>query len=234
MLRAASATTYVAAVGAAVVLATALIMRGARRPGQRTLWYLVFFAAGAVGAAVLIFFQDAIFSLLGRSDDVSGRQHIWEAVLQRAWQHPVVGWGFTTPWLPWEPEFDHWIVDHSLTVFMAHSVWIDVFFQLGFVGVAIIAVIYVGYMWRAWFFAVDRPRWDLKADRPYSALTLLPLLIGAVVLVQSVSESRPLMEWGWLLIVMLGFKIKQAPLIGVGAEEQSLAMERGEMPKRTP
>jgi hypothetical protein len=42
------------------------------------------------------------------------------------------------------------------------------------------------------------------------------------------------MEWGWLLIVLLGFKIKQAPLIGVGAAEQSLAMERGEMPKRTP
>jgi O-antigen ligase len=234
MLRAASATTYVAAAGAVVVLATALIMRTAKRPGQRTLWYVIFFVAGVAGAAVLIFFQDALFSLLGRSDDVSGRQHIWDAVLERAWQHPVVGWGFTTPWLPWEPEFDHWIVDHGLTVFMAHSVWIDVFFQLGFIGVAIIAVLYVAYMWRAWFFAVDRPRWDLKADRPYSALTLLPLLIGAVVLVQSVSESRPLMEWGWLLIVLLGFKIKQAPLIGVGAAEQSLAMERGEMPKRTP
>lgn len=233
LLRAASATTYVAAAGAVVVLATALIMRTAKRPGQRTLWYLVFLAAGAVGATLLIFFQDALFALLGRSDDVSGRQHIWDAVLERAWQHPIVGWGFTTPWLPWEPEFDHWIVDHSLTVFMAHSVWIDVFFQLGFIGVAIIAILYVAYMWRAWFFAVDRPRWDLKADRPYSALTLLPLLVGAVVLVQSVTESRPLMEWGWLLIVMLGFKIKQAPLVGVGAAEQSLAMERGEMPKRT-
>ena len=87
-------------------------------------------------------------------------------------------------------------------------------------------------MWRAWFFAVDRPRWVLVADRPYSALTLLPLLIGAVVLVQSVSESRPLMEWGWLLIVLLAFKIKQSPVIGVGAAEQSLAMERGEMPKQ--
>lgn len=231
-VRAASATTYLAAAGAAIVLATALLMRTARRPGQRTRWYLVFFTAAAAGGVLLIVFQDSLFALLGRSDDVSGRQHIWEAVLERAWQHPVVGWGFSTPWLPWEPEFQGWIVDHSLTVFMAHSVWIDVFFQLGFVGVALIAVLYVAFMWRSWFFAVDRPRWDLEADRPYSAITLLPLLIGAVVLVQSVSESRPLMEWGWFLVVLLAFKIKQAPLVGVGPTEQSLAIERGEMPKQ--
>jgi len=233
-VRAASATTYVAAAGALAVLATALIMRTARRPGQRTVWYVVFFGVGAGVAALLVTFQDALFRLLGRSGDASGREHIWDAVLERAWQHPVVGWGYTTPWLPWEPKFDHWIVDHSLTVFMAHSVWVDVFFQLGFIGVALIGLFYLAYMWRAWFFAVDRPRWDLVADRPYSAITLLPLLIGAVILVQSVSESRPLMEWGWLLIVLFAFKIKQSPLVGVGATEQSLAMERGEMPKRVP
>src|SRR5690606_2996670 len=100
---------------------------------------------------LLVTFQDALFRLLGRSGDASGREHIWDAVLERAWQHPVIGWGYTTPWLPWEPKFDHWIVDHGLTVFMAHSVWIDVFFQLGFIGVALIGLFYLAYMWRAWF-----------------------------------------------------------------------------------
>jgi len=232
LVRAASATSYLAAAGVLVVLATALLIRTARRPGARTKWYVAYAVVGVGGAVTLWSFRDALFRLVGRSDDLSGRQRIWEAVLERAGRHPVVGWGYTTPWLPWEPEFDRWIVDHGFTVFMAHSVWIDVLFQLGAVGVAIIALLYLGYMWRSWFFAVDRPRWDLAADRPYSAITLLPVLIGAVVLVQGVAESRPLMEWGWLMVVMLAFKIKQSPLVGVGPAEQGLAMERGEAPGR--
>ena len=38
--------------------------------------------------------------------------------------------------------------------------------------------------------------------------------------------------WGWLFLVMLGAKIKQAPHIGVGPAEQSLAIERGEPTQR--
>ncbi len=233
LVRAQSATAYLAAGAVALVLATALLMRTARRPGERTRWYVLYAAVGVVATALLWLFHDAILSMLGRSDDLTGRQAIWDAVLERAWQHPVVGWGFSTPWLPWEPAFDGWIVDHDLTVFMAHSVWLDVFFQLGFVGVAIMALLYLAYIWRSWFFAVDRPRWDLKADRPYSAITLLPTLVGTVLLVQGVSESRPLMEWGWFLIVLLAFKIKQSPHVGEGPAEQTLAIERGELPRRT-
>jgi hypothetical protein len=33
-----------------------------------------------------------------------------------------------------------------------------------------------------------------------------------------------------MLLVLLGAKIKQAPLIGVGPAEQSMAIERGEAP----
>lgn len=231
MVRAGSATSYLAAAAAAVVLATVLLMRTARRPGQRTKWYLLYAGVGLAAAGVLWFGRDTVFGLLGRSDDLTGRQRIWDAVLERAWQHPVIGWGYSTPWLPWEPAFDGWIIDHDLTVFMAHNMWLDVFFQLGFIGVALICLVYLAFLWRSWFFAVDRPRWDLRADRPYSALTLFPTLLGAVLLVQGIAESRPLMEWGWMLLVLLAFKIKQSPHLGEGPQEQSLAIERGEMPR---
>ncbi|MFT4221265.1 MAG: O-antigen ligase family protein [Microbacterium sp.] len=228
LYRAQSATAYLAAAAAAVVLASALAMRTAQRPGQRTRWYLVYLVVGAGGGAAAWLLRDTVAGFLGRSADLTGREEIWAAVLERAWEHPVIGWGFSTPWLPWESGFDRWIIDHDLTVFMAHSMWLDVFFQLGFVGVGLMALLWLAYVWRAWFFAVDRPRWDLKADRPYSALTLLPTLVGAVLLVQGVSESRPLMEWGWLLVVLFSFKIKQSPHVGVGPTEQTLAIERGE------
>jgi exopolysaccharide production protein ExoQ len=113
-------------------------------------------------------------------------------------------------------------------VMQAHNMWIDVFFQLGLVGVFLMAVVYLAFIWRSWFFAVDRPRWDLRADRPYSPLTLLPTLLGAILLVQGLAESSPLLLWGWLFVVMLGFKIKQSPHIGEGAAEARIAIERGE------
>ena len=99
----------------------------------------------------------------------------------------------------------------------------------GVVGVFLLGFAYLAFVWRSWFFAVDRPRWDLRADRPYSALTLLPTLTAAVLLVQGLAETAPLMGWGWMLMILLGSKIKQSPHIGEGPAEQRLAIERGEL-----
>ncbi len=232
MVRANSATAWLAAIGVVIVLATALAMRSATRPGERTRWYVLYAVVGIGGGLTVWLLRDVLFSSLGRSSDLTGREQIWDTVLAKAGEHPVIGWGYATPWLPWDPAFDSWIVDHDLTVFHAHSVWVDVFFQLGAIGLVLIVCVFLALTWRTWFFAVDRPRWDLRRDRPYSALTLLPTLTVTVLLVQSVVESRPLMEWGWLFIALFAFKIKQSPHIGQGPTEERIAIERGEMPKQ--
>ncbi|MGP3535438.1 O-antigen ligase family protein [Microbacterium sp. RD1] len=230
LVRAGSATSYLAVVAVAVVLGTVLLMRTARRPGERTRWYVLYAVVGLGGATAVWFGRDLLFTALGRSADLTGRESIWEQVLERASQHPVIGWGFATPWLPWDPHFDGWIIDHGETVMQAHSMWLDAFLQLGVVGVILLAGAYLAFVWRAWFFAVDRPRFDLRADRPYSPVTLLPTLVATLLLVQGVTESGPLLVWGWMLFVLFAFKIKQAPLVGVGKAEQRLAIERGEQP----
>ncbi|KTS06462.1 O-antigen ligase family protein [Microbacterium testaceum] len=227
-VRAGSATALVSAAFVALVLATVLVMRTARRPGERTRWYVLYAVVGLGGGAALWFGRDTVFGLLGRGADLTGREGIWADVLARAAERPFTGWGFSTPWIASEPLIDGWIVDHGQTVVQAHSVWIDVFFQLGGVGVVLLALVYLAYLWRSWFFAIDRPRWDLRADRPYSPLTLLPTLIGALLVVQGLTESGPLLLWGWMFVVLFGAKIKQAPLVGVGPAEQSIAIERGE------
>lgn len=227
-IRAGSATAYLSAAAVVVVLTTVLLMRTVRRPGGRTRYYVAYAGVALIGAGALWFGRDAIFGLLGRSSDLTGRESIWQAVLARAVEHPVIGWGFATPWLPWDPAFDRWIVDHDQTVMQAHNMWIDVFLQLGIIGVLLVAGIFVSFIWRSWFFAIDRPRWDLRADRPYSPLTLLPTLIATVLLVQGLAESGPLLLWGWLFIVMLSAKVAQSPLVGVGPAETSLAIERGD------
>ncbi|MFE1645640.1 O-antigen ligase family protein [Microbacterium sp. P01] len=228
LVRASSATTYLAAAAVAVVLVTVLLMRSAVRPGQRTKFYVAYAAVGIGGGIALWLWRDAIFTVFGRSADLTGRERIWDAVLARATERPLTGWGFATPWLAGDPAFDGWIVDHGQTVMQAHNMWIDVFLQLGAVGLLILIGLYLAFLWRAWFFAVDRPRWDLRADRPYSHLSLLPTLLVTVLLVQGFAESGPLLLWGWMFVVMFAFKIKQSPHVGVGPAEQRLAIERGE------
>lgn len=227
-VRAGSATASVAAAFVLLVLGTVLVMRTARRPGERTRWYLLYAAIGLGAGSALWFGREAIFGVLGRGADLLGREGVWADVLRRANERPFAGWGFSTPWIPTEPLIDGWIVERGQTVVQAHSVWLDVFLQLGVVGVALFAAVYLAYLWRSWFFAVDRPRWDLRDDRPFSPLTLLPTLIGALLVVQGLTDSSPLALWGWMFVILFGSKIKQTPFVGHGPGEISASVEGGE------
>nr|WP_154921356.1 O-antigen ligase family protein [Microbacterium testaceum] len=227
-VRAGSPTAFIAAAFVALVLGTVLLMRTARRPGERTRWYLLYAAIGLGGGAALWLGRETVFGVLGRGADLLGREGIWADVAERAQQRPLAGWGFSTPWVPTEPLIDGWIVDHGRTVVQAHSVWLDAFLQLGAVGVVLLVLVFLAFLWRSWFFAVDRPRWDLRDDRPYSPLTLLPTLIGALLVVQALTESAPLMLWGWMFVILFGAKIKQTPFVGHGPGEISASVEGGE------
>jgi len=227
--RAGSATATVAGVAVVVVLLTVLLMRTTSRAGERTRYYIAYAAVAVAAVAAVWFGRDQLFRTLGRSSDLTGREAIWIDVWARAQEHPVLGWGFSTPWIPTEPAFDGWIVDHGVTVMQAHNMWLDAMLQLGVVGVVLLIGAYLAFIWRSWFFAVDRPRWDLVADRPYSPVTLLPTLTGAILLVQGIAESTPLLSWGWMFLVMFAFKIKQAPLVGRGPSEQRLLGEQGDL-----
>ena len=233
LVKAASATVYLSIGVVAAVLAAALIMRAAS-PRRRGRLYLVFLAVAVGGVASAVLLRDTILSLLGKGSDLTGRLEIWQAVWDRAITRPVFGNGFSSPWVPWDPAFDGWILNHGLSVFHAHDMWLDVFLQLGAVGVVLMAVAWLALTWRAWFFAVDRPRWDLDAARPYSPLSLLPLLLVAVLLVEGLAESAPIMLWGWLLLILLSFKMKAVPLIGVGVGERTPVISHGPQSRQVP
>lgn len=234
LVKAASATVYLALATALVVLVSALIARRASAPGRRRRVYLAFGALGAAGVVSAVLLRDRVLDALGKGSDLTGRVEIWEAVWRRAAERPVLGNGFASPWVPWDPAFDGWILNHGLTVFHAHNMWLDVFLQLGAVGVLVTAVMWAALLWRAWFFAVDRPRWDLDDRRPYSPLTLLPTLLTAVLLVEGLAESAPIMLWGWMLLVLLSFKIKSVPLVGVGVSERTPMISHGPQARRVP
>ena len=231
LIKAASATVYLSIAVVVAVLVAALIARATRRRG---LLYLGFALVAVVGVSTAVVLRDRLLALLGKGSDLTGRIEIWQAVWDRAITRPVLGNGFSSPWVPWDPAFDGWILNHGLSVFHAHDMWLDVFLQLGVVGVVLMAVAWLALTWRAWFFAVDRPRWDLDAERPYSPLSLLPVLLVAVLLVEGLAESAPIMLWGWLLLVLLSFKMKAVPLIGVGVGERTPVISHGPQSRQVP
>lgn len=234
LVKAASTTVYLGIAVALVVLAAALVMRAASTPRRRRSVYIVFAAVGVLGAAGAVLLRDQILELFGKSSDLTGRLEIWQAVWERAITRPVFGNGFSSPWVPWDPAFHDWIMDHGLTVFHAHDMWLDVFLQLGIVGVVVMGCAWLALLWRSWFFAVDRPRWDLDEKRPYSPLSLLPLMLTISLLFEGLAESAPIMLWGWVLLILLSFKMKAVPLIGVGVGERTPVISHGPRGRRVP
>ena len=233
LVKAASTTVYLSIAVIAVVLACALVARRVG-PARRGPLYVGFAVVMIGGIAVALLLRDQVLGLFGKSSDLTGRFDIWQTVWERAITRPVFGNGFSSPWVPWDPGFDGWIVDHGLTVFHAHDMWLDVFLQLGAVGVALMFIAWLAVTWRAWFFAVDRPRWDLDDQRPYSALSLLPLLLVTALLFEGLAESAPIMMWGWLLLILLSFKMKSVPLIGIGVGELTPVITHGPRARRMP
>lgn len=234
LVKAASTTVYLGIVAVAGVLAAALVIRATRTPAARRTAYIVFAGVGAAGTAAALLLRERLLALFGKGSDLTGRIEIWRSVWERAAARPAFGNGFSSPWVPWDPAFDGWILDHGITVFHAHSMWLDVFLQLGVAGVVLMAIAWLALTWRAWFFAVDRPRWDLEANRPYSPIALLPLLLTTSLLFEGLAESAPIMLWGWLLLILLSFKMKAVPLIGVGVSERTPVISHGPRARRVP
>lgn len=193
-LRAGSATMFVtlAAVAAAAVIVVIFRRFSSRR--ARTALYLSVAVVFLAAVTTLIVAKDALLSALGRSSDITGRTEIWGQVLTRAQTSPVFGNGYASPWLPWDPAFDGWILDHGITVFHAHNMWLDVFLQLGAIGVLLLLSIYAITGWRAWQLAIH-------SDRSVRSMT--PLLLVLTLVIQGLTESAPLMFWGWMLITVL-------------------------------
>jgi O-antigen ligase len=111
-------------------------------------------------------------------------------------------------WVPWVKPFKGLAERKGVEYLQAHNAWLDVWLQLGIIGLVILICLVVTTFGRAWIAAVDRPRFGIADTAPYSALTLLPLLVLAALIAQSAAESRLLVESGWMLLVAFCVRTK--------------------------
>jgi O-antigen ligase len=196
---------------ALVVLAALGFAAWARRAGpeRRRVVYLA--AAGAVAASValLLLSWNALLGLLGKSEDLTGRLDIWASVSALAGERPWFGWGWIGYWQPWVEPFDGLAVRNGVEYLQAHNAWLDVWMQLGVVGLVAFASIVAGALWRSWFLAVDRPMDERGRPVAYSAASLIPLLVLVALIGQSFAESRILVESGWMLLLAIAWGTKQ-------------------------
>lgn len=194
-----SATVLIAGVGVVFVLGVVLLAR--RRTGRARL--AIYGAAVAIMAAVAtvaVLLRDTLLDLVGRSDDLTGRLDIWSAVIGLAQERPWFGWGWVSYWAPWVEPFDDLVVIRGVTYLQAHNAWLDVWLQLGILGLILVAVLVLTTVARTVAWAVDAPRGDVVEP---AALRLAPVLLLAMLLVHSLAESRLLIEAGLLLLVWI-------------------------------
>lgn len=209
LVRTESATAFIATIALALALVILLAARMARTTAGRMRVYLAAATLGAVAAGIGWVMRRGILSFLGRDGDLTDRTEIWDLVFSRGAEQPVVGGGFATPWIPWDPAFSDWIVmPRGLHIIQAHSVWVDVWFQLGMVGVVLLASMYALFVWRTWVFAVRHHRGQRSEDRVTATVSLLPVAVGVIVIIQGVTESSPLLLWGWMLTVLFLAKLQ--------------------------
>lgn len=199
------ATVAVALVAVALALGFAL---WGRRVGQEHR-VPVYLAGGVLIAAVvagLVFAHEFLFSLLGKSGDLTGRGETWAKVIELAEQRPWFGWGWISYWAPWVEPFASLDKQGGIQVMSAHNAWLDVWLQLGIAGVLVFAPLVVLTLSRTWFRAVDQPRRGFGPALPYATSALWPYLLMVALVVQSLTESRILIEGGWLLLIILAVK----------------------------
>lgn len=143
--------------GAALMLATRL-QAFRRKPSAVHALILAIVLVG--GATYFMGGGAGVVHALGRKDNLSGRTDIWAAVLA-AGANPVVGAGFESFWIT--PRYMAEIVHHLAGWWdpsglnEAHNGYIEVYLDLGWVGVGMIALILIsGYRASVAAFRLDR------------------------------------------------------------------------------
>ncbi len=200
----------VAAVAVAAIVA--LIVEGKDRQLRHRIYRWVW--ASAAVAAIIVFFNRAeVFAFFGKTPDMTGRSSIWKKVLELIFERPIQGWGWISHWVPGVKPFDGLVVIDKVPYYQAHNAFLDVWLQLGAIGLLLLLILVTVTFVKLWRLGV----------RHTNPLYLWPVLVFFGLLAQNLTESRMLLEIGWVLLVLLATK----------ANDPADSLEpRGKTPKR--
>jgi hypothetical protein len=196
-------STVLIALAAVILVAVFLALIRATAGWRRGVVY----GGGAVVAlgiaAVGVFANGPILHLLGKSTELTNRIPIWTTVLDLANQRPAAGWGWVGYWVPWVKPFDHLAVFKGVTYLQAHDAWIDIYFQLGVIGLIVFGLLVLTTLGRSWLMALE------AGPRRSRLIGIFPFLVMVALIVHSIAESRLLVEICFSLLVIASIRTAQ-------------------------
>ena len=196
-------STVLIALAAVILVGVFLWLVRSTSGARRAIVYVGGAVVALAIAAVGIFANGAVLKLLGKSADFTHRTEIWQRVLPLANERPAAGWGWTGWWAPWVEPFKHLAVFKGVTYLQAHDAWIDIYFQLGVIGLIVFGLLVLTTLGRSWFMAIE------AEPRRSRLVELFPILIMVALIVHSIAESRLLVEILFALLVISAIRTAQ-------------------------
>ncbi|AWB88651.1 O-antigen ligase family protein [Salinibacterium hongtaonis] len=186
---------------ALVAVSATAILYGVRRlaPVRRRFWQVAILAGAAAAAAIAWSFRGPIVGALNGTGELEYRLNLWQRISDLIQLHPVEGWGWIGQWNPHLAPFTLFPTSIARPSTSAVNAYLDVWFQLGIVGlVAFVGVLGLAFV-RSW----------MLAARQRSVVYTWPAVVLAALLVASLAESSILIEFGWLTFVVCCVKASQ-------------------------
>lgn len=171
-------------------------------------WRRVLLSALLAGSFVTALFSnwDAVLSVLGRSEDLTGRLGLWAGLIWMAGNKPLLGYGYGGFWILGGPAQQVWdlLRVNPVDLEYAHNGYLQMLMDGGLVGVFLMLALLFSALRRAWIhFAATRDFWPLYF---FSFLALHNLAEGTFAVRNNIC---------WLLFIAILVQLTRAHLVSL-------------------
>lgn len=191
----------VIAFGTVVVGVAALVIYLLRRvrAERRQVWQFIVLGLAVVGAGALFVARGPVVALFNAGGTIDDRVDVWRQVISWASLNGLQGWGWVGPWRVSISPFSAIAAASPRPVGSALNAFLDVWLQLGFIGV----VLFVGMVGLAF------SRSWLLAGARRSVVFAWPAAALVALIIVSLAESSILSDFGWMTFVICCTKASQ-------------------------
>jgi O-antigen ligase len=191
----------VIAFGTVVVAIAAVVIYLLRRvrADRRQVWQFVTLGLAVVASAALFLVRGPVIALFNASGALDYRVDLWRQVIAFASTNGLQGWGWIGPWRVSISPFSELSASPDRPTASALNAFLDIWLQLGFIGV----VIFVGMVGLAF-----SRSWLLAGTRR-SVVFAWPAAALVALIIVSLAESSILSDFGWMTFVICCTKASQ-------------------------